>query len=329
MNGAQGIAIICDLQGTILNILHNPPELEIPIQVGMPFARLAAGGSLAKALSFLLEIRTNRITFDWEINIAAKDNVLTLHFAGGGFEDNLLITGSETNSMARRLFEELVLITNEQTNALRSSHKEKAVSAQLYDEITRLNNEQANLQRELAKKNAELEHLYALAQKAAVTDSLTEVFNRRGFFDLCEREFERARRYKRPVSIIMFDLDHFKKLNDTYGHAVGDFVLRETAQRCFHSLRKVDVIGRYGGEEFVILLPETLLENACLVAERLRTLANEPLTTDGKTLTVSISLGVAQHTGDAADLDTLLRNADVALYQAKEAGRNCVRSFIP
>lgn len=329
MNGAQGIAVICDLQGTILKVLHNPPGLEIPIQVGMPFARLAAAGSLAKALSFLLEIRANRVTFDWEINIAATSKVLTLHFAGGGFEDNLLIAGSETNSMSRRLFEELVLISNEQTNALRSSHKEKVVSTQLYDEITRLNNEQANLQRELAKKNAELEYLYALAQKAAVTDPLTEVFNRRGFFDLCEREFERARRYKRPVSIMMYDLDHFKKLNDTFGHAVGDFVLKEIAQRCFRSLRKVDVIGRFGGEEFVILLPETMLENACQVAERIRALANEPIAMDGNLLTVAISIGVAQHTGDAADLDSLLRNADIALYQAKEAGRNCVRAFMP
>lgn len=319
-----GIALCCTMTGTISEVLHHSPELGITVQPGMPFARLAASGSMAKALSFLVEIRARGAAFDWEINVAAGEEVLTLHFAGGVSGDNLLITGSETGGLARKLYEELILINNEQTNALRATLKENAETARLYDEVTRLNNEQANLQRELAKKNAELERLYAQAQKLAVTDLLTDVYNRRGFFELGERETQRALRYKRPLSVIMYDLDHFKAVNDTYGHAAGDLVLKETAHRCRGALRKVDVVGRVGGEEFAVLLPDTSLDRAARVAERLRLLFSQPIQSPAVELVVTASLGAAEFTPGDASLEDLLRAADRALYQAKESGRNRV-----
>lgn len=321
-----GIALCCTMMGNVSEVLVLSPELRIPVHSGMPFARLAASGSLAKALSFLLEIRAKGAAFDWEINIAASDEVLTLHFAGGVVGEDILITGSESSGVARKLYEELILINNEQTNTLRATLKEKSETTRLYDEVTRLNNEQANLQRELAKKNAELERLYAQAQRIAITDLLTDIYNRRGFFELGEREFQRTLRYRRPLSVIMYDLDHFKAVNDTYGHAVGDLVLKETAQRCRGALRKVDIIGRYGGEEFVAMLPDTDLDSACRVAERMRRLFNEPIRSDELELVVTASLGVAEVLPGDAVLDDVLRAADLALYQAKESGRNCVRA---
>lgn len=166
--------------------------------------------------------------------------------------------------------------------------------------------------------------IYEKAQSQAITDSLTSVYNRRGLFQIGEFELSRARRIGRPFCALMFDIDHFKRVNDHYGHATGDQTLRGLAERCRIISRTVDIIGRYGGEEFVILLPETRPESARLVAERLRqSITTEPFTTDAGPLRITVSIGVAE----AADLDTLgalIERADAALYAAKEAGRNCV-----
>ncbi len=163
-------------------------------------------------------------------------------------------------------------------------------------------------------------------QRQAVTDALTGLYNRRGLFELGNREFERARRFGRTMSAIMLDIDHFKQVNDRYGHIVGDQVLCELARRCSAVIRKVDFLGRYGGEEFAILLPETELETALRVAERLREqIADLPVETDRSVLSITISLGVTQLGPETVDLAGLLDAADAAMYLAKQAGRNCVR----
>ena len=162
----------------------------------------------------------------------------------------------------------------------------------------------------------------------ATHDALTGVANRRHFFELAERELNRAQRYGQPVSAIMLDVDHFKKVNDTYGHAIGDQVLRAAAERCSENIRDIDILGRYGGEEFAIVLPATDLTVAQIVAERLRRcIADAPVPTDKGDLTVTISLGVAsnaQGQDDEEDVAALLNRADAAMYAAKQAGRNRV-----
>jgi diguanylate cyclase (GGDEF)-like protein/PAS domain S-box-containing protein len=162
----------------------------------------------------------------------------------------------------------------------------------------------------------------------AITDELTGLYNRRQFFELGRREFDRARRYNRPLSAIMLDLDHFKQVNDTYGHAVGDQVLRVVAQRCKKEIRDIDVLGRYGGEEFAILLPETHLDFGQVVAERLRRqMANYPILTERYTLHATISLGVAQASITSTSIEALLEQADTAMYHAKQTGRDRVALF--
>lgn len=162
------------------------------------------------------------------------------------------------------------------------------------------------------------------AQNQAVTDPLTGLYNRRGLFQLGEFEFLRARRIGRPFCALIFDIDNFKRTNDHYGHATGDQVLHKLAERCQKKSRAIDLVGRYGGEEFVLLLPETNLEAARLVAERLRlSIMNESFPTDVGALRITISVGVAE----ASDMDTLrslIERADTALYKAKRAGRNRV-----
>ncbi|NPV86961.1 MAG: diguanylate cyclase [Anaerolineae bacterium] len=169
--------------------------------------------------------------------------------------------------------------------------------------------------------------LFEQTQKLATTDGLTGIHNRRHFFVLAETEFARAVRYNKPLALIMIDLDHFKLVNDTFGHSAGDLVLQTVTRRCAETLRKIDIFGRYGGEEFVILMPETGLEGARQAAERLRTLITESeVPTPRGTVRVTASFGVAALDENIRSLDALLEAADSKLLCAKQGGRNCVQS---
>ncbi len=165
--------------------------------------------------------------------------------------------------------------------------------------------------------------LHAEVQKQAITDTLTGLYNRRGFVELGQREVERSRRYNRPMVAIVMDVDNFKKINDNHGHANGDLVLQTVANRCLQNLRRVDLIGRMGGDEFMILLPETDVATASQVAERLRQcISGTPIDLDGTVVKISVSMGVARSTVSIPDLDILLSRADSAMFQAKKSGRN-------
>jgi diguanylate cyclase (GGDEF)-like protein len=169
--------------------------------------------------------------------------------------------------------------------------------------------------------------LYAEVQRLAIVDDLTGLFNRRGLVEFGQREFERARRFNRPLAAIFLDLDHFKNINDLYGHPVGDQVLRVLANRMRANTREVDLAGRYGGEEFVILLPEIGPEAALLTAERVRLcMAETPVQTNAGEVRVSLSLGVALLNDDIPDLDSLIDTADQAVLVAKRNGRNRVET---
>lgn len=165
-----------------------------------------------------------------------------------------------------------------------------------------------------------------ILEEWAITDSLTGLHNRRHLLDLGELEFQRARRYQHPLSIVMLDVDRFKQVNDTYGHDIGDVVLKTVARSCREQLRNIDVIGRYGGDEFVILLIETNLEAARGVAERVRLhVAGVPAETDRGPMNVTISIGISAIDPDTPNLDALLSQADKAMYSAKKAGKNKVK----
>jgi diguanylate cyclase (GGDEF)-like protein/PAS domain S-box-containing protein len=173
---------------------------------------------------------------------------------------------------------------------------------------------------------SERKALQAELERQAHIDYLTGIANRRYFMELGETELARVQRYGNQLSVFMVDIDYFKKVNDTYGHAVGDKVLQKMGSVFAETLREIDIPGRLGGEEFAVLLPETNNEEAMEVAERLRMLIARtciPLET-GLPLTFSISIGVATLKGDHVNIDTLLNLADKALYLAKETGRNKV-----
>lgn len=161
--------------------------------------------------------------------------------------------------------------------------------------------------------------------RMTIVDGLTQVHNKRYLYEALEREITRARRHERPLALLMFDIDYFKRINDHYGHLAGDYVLRELADTVQARIRRDEVFARYGGEEFVIVLPETTLEGGRALAESLREkVAEHPFTFQGERIPVTISIGCAAMTGDESATE-LIQQADERLYEAKRAGRNQVR----
>lgn len=169
----------------------------------------------------------------------------------------------------------------------------------------------------------------ASVEVLATTDQLTGVLNRQTSLRLLAGEVERARRHGHNLTVALADIDHFKRVNDTYGHAAGDTVLHQVAQLLRSTVRSTDAVGRYGGEEFVIVLPETEPDDGQIVAEKLRRAVGQtPVKLpDGTELAVTLSIGVAGGTGSCLRLDTLAHDADAALYAAKSLGRDQVQLF--
>ena len=168
----------------------------------------------------------------------------------------------------------------------------------------------------------------------AITDSLTSLYNRRHFDKLAGDEIRRALRYSRPLSVIMFDIDFFKRVNDTFGHTVGDMVLKMVAKISKEKFRTTDIIARYGGEEFIVFLPESFATEAAAVAERLRKqIENTTVQAENHHITVTVSFGVSdflRRTNSETDeiiLSDFISSADQALYASKNAGRNRVTVY--
>lgn len=169
------------------------------------------------------------------------------------------------------------------------------------------------------------DRLYQDLEQLAITDSLTAVHTRRHFLSRLEEEFRRAKNHHTQLSFLMVDVDYFKHLNDQYGHLIGDQVLRRVAELIKESVREIDIVGRYGGEEFAIALPETDVQGAQYVAERIRSSVAKSLISayDAK-VHVTVSIGLANFPQDAKDKNELIERADWALYRAKKGGRNLV-----
>jgi len=187
------------------------------------------------------------------------------------------------------------------------------------------------ISRLLQKINEAQQKLMALAS----VDDLTQLYNRRYFFERFNQEVERAMRYQRPVSCIILDIDFFKQVNDSYGHLAGDQVLIDIANILKNNCRQSDLAGRYGGEELILLLPETEANGTMIIAERIREMIEEHRTLDGKgvVIAVTVSMGVASLTGpELRNLDKrerIVQYADDALLLAKKKGRNRIEFYRP
>jgi diguanylate cyclase (GGDEF)-like protein len=172
--------------------------------------------------------------------------------------------------------------------------------------------------------------LYERAERLATTDGLTGVLNRRTFNAQLQGRLREALRYNRPLSLLLLDVDHFKRVNDTYGHPAGDVVLRGIAALAQNQARETDIVARYGGEEMAVILPETDAQGAHAIAERIRKAAAAGThATEQGNIQVTVSIGLATWPGPGDSAEQLLEAADRALYRAKEGGRNRVAAANP
>ncbi len=170
--------------------------------------------------------------------------------------------------------------------------------------------------------------LYNEVESLAITDSLTRMNTRRHLAERFDEEFSRAQSRALPLSLLMIDVDHFKNINDQHGHLAGDAALREIARVIAYHIREIDIAGRYGGEEFCVILPDTDKQGALVVAERIRAaIAEEKVRAYDTVLNVTVSVGVATFPEDALQMDELLDKSDWALYRAKKSGRDRVVGF--
>jgi diguanylate cyclase (GGDEF)-like protein len=211
-------------------------------------------------------------------------------------------------------FSQILQEANEELGKLNLSYEQLTV------ELKQAKEKAENFAKELKKANEQLRDM-------AFKDGLTGLYNHRYFQDLMDNELSRARRYKKPFSLIMLDLDHFKKINDEYGHPVGDVVLKEVSKAIKNTIRDSDIAARYGGEEFTAVLPETELGGAAIVAERLRKAIEQlEIDTNGCSIGVSVSVGVTCYhpSTDKIEKSEIISGADNALYNSKNKGRNMI-----
>ncbi|ABI69384.1 sensor domain-containing diguanylate cyclase [Syntrophomonas wolfei] len=193
--------------------------------------------------------------------------------------------------------------------------RDKKLLLMVFHDIT----ERIRMKEELEEKNQQLRELNRILQVQAITDSLTGLYNHRQVLEKLQLEIARANRYQQELTIMMLDIDHFKSINDEFGHQVGDVVLVEVAQIIKRNLRNIDIAGRYGGEEFLIILPQTNLNNGRQVGERIRRQVEIEGFEDSKE-GITVSIGISQHQGE--EMVDYIERADQLLYRAKRKGRN-------
>ena len=173
-----------------------------------------------------------------------------------------------------------------------------------------------------------MKNLYSDTRYLSITDWLTHLYNRRYFDETIEREYLRAIRYNKSLTLCLIDVDFFKKINDNYGHKMGDFVLYTLSQMIIKNFRKTDYIFRFGGEEIMVLLPETTVNKALFPTERLRKSIQDFLFEFGEvSINLTVSVGIADNRKDVDSFEDLIKNSDVALYKAKNLGRNRIVSY--
>ncbi len=266
-----------------------------------------------------------------EIARYAEQAMLVVALALGGL---LLLFAATLYSLQQLVVNPILRATGglEQVRATRGSVRLRRERLRELDDIAAAVEAFGEALAQISEHTAELEREIVERQQAqaklvelATTDSLTGLRNRRYFMETATQEFERARRYRTPLSLLMLDADRFKLINDRFGHPVGDEALRVLAATGQRQMREADLFARLGGEEFAVLLPQTDPDAARVVAERLRQLiAEQPVVAGGESVHFTVSIGLAHLESSTTSLDDLLRQADAALYQAKQNGRNRV-----
>ncbi len=308
-------------------ILDTPPEPQ--------FDRLVriASHTLKAPISLISLIDESRQWFKAKHGLALNQTPRSIAFCSHTIQDNKVMVVEDATADDRFWNNPLVIGSPEVRfyagAPLRTRKGFKLGTLCVFDRVPRsISIEQKELLHDLAAvvvDEMELHRTNIELTRLATTDPMTGVYNRRHFFVLAEREFARVRRHKIPATVLMIDIDHFKRVNDTYGHAVGDRAIMGTMALAKQLFRHEDVLGRIGGEEFSILMPETAPDDALVVAERVcDAVRNARIEVCGTSFSTTVSIGVSGVNPTDATIEDALKRADEALYVAKRSGRDRV-----
>ncbi len=315
----------------LIEVINDPEGFMDGIQVGDSFKDLIPQTEMKKFHAFIRKVGAKGFDFAPQINITRDNTSYSLSLMGMLQEDAVYASAIQVPSYLTFIYEDLMKIINELGRQLRNSQRKSATKTEfnhdtqkILNDYSQLNNELVSMQRELAIKNHELTKAYKNIEKLSLTDPLTGAGNRRHFMETIAGEIDRSVRYGHPLSLIMLDIDFFKKVNDTYGHSAGDKVLQNFTACCETTLRNSDCFFRIGGEEFAILLINADIESAKISAERIRKMIAEiEIEFENKIIQITTSSGVAELNKNE-NIDTFMKRADLALYKAKNSGRNRV-----
>lgn len=320
----------CTHEGLLYEVIKDPGCFLSELQPRASFGKILAAEDNIKFVQFINSIFKEGISVIPGLSVFSKSTRHHFSFIGR-LEDNmaqiaalqlseeLLVFHTGMIDFFEKQQKELLAIRNKHSMLLKEGGPDLQ---QILTDYMQLNNEMSSMQRELAIKHRELEKAYNKIEKLSFTDPLTGAGNRRMFIERISDEMERSARYGQPLSLIMLDIDHFKKVNDTYGHSAGDKVLQDFSSCCESTLRNSDCFFRLGGEEFAALLINADTESAAITAERLRRDVEKlSIRTEGKEIRITVSSGIAEFI-PVEDVDIFMKRADSALYQAKNNGRN-------
>ncbi len=278
------------------------------------------------ATIFLREVSERLIKIEKDM-LASSMNSMEMHLESNGFNDQLetQIHNLHENVLASPDFESLRSLVTAQLSKISSVLKKHRM--EYADRIEKARQESADIKKNFHALIGQVIDKNKTLMEEIQRDPLTEIFNRRTYEISLAAEFNRYIRYRKPFTVIFFDVDHFKSVNDRYGHEAGDRVLRAISRKVRNILRKPDIFARYGGEEFVVILPETGLDNGIIVAEKIREIVEETtFEYEGKRVPITISLGITEVDSGDADPSQIALRADKLLYLAKSEGRNRVKS---
>jgi diguanylate cyclase (GGDEF)-like protein len=330
-------AVVTLNQG-LMSLYHASAELQfskpLPSLLKSILKGLKSGTDISKAAIFIKEDSSCNLKGISSIGLSEKrvleTNVfLTLEEESEFLKSNLLPLSSKTNpERLSRFFENEIdikspgIIPLEIRDRLIGVLVYEKPDSLLHQEILIIFSRQAALTIENAK-------LFAKVEDMALKDTLTGLYNRRYFQQILDYELNRAKRYHQPISLIFLDVDHFKKINDNYGHSAGDHFLKQIANKFASLVRTTDLAARYSGDEFVAVLPATHRDGSTILAQRiLEALSQHPVVIRGTTVQISVSIGVVTYE-DLEGIGSmgLISRADKAMYEAKTQGRNCVKRF--
>ncbi len=337
-----GLILICNDLGEVEQVPLDDLGL-LPVDASRQgkavFLRLVERESLEQARAFLTDLRINRKVSDRELTIQTQGGPLNIVFAGLKTGSQFVIVAAKTAELREKLFAQALPKTEPHPEQRAEEKKPRIVTRQLKSRLEAVKPETAETQpipaslpkpekptAELERARKELEHARQDFYELALIDTLTGIYNRRHFVKRLKEELREAERYKRSPAFLLLDIDNFKSINENHGLHAGDVILRSTAEVIQGVLRKVDMTGRLGGDEFGALLHETTPESSLRAARRLqKKLTEVSIEVDGRTFQVTVSIALIHIAeGKSRTADRLLKEAEDLLKRAKAAGNNTI-----